>query len=123
MLHRNLCEAFRYAKLIGPENDEASLQEYSSQLLKRYIEEQLVYFPNSTKVLSQWIVTAGGLFDSVIIQNEIPITDMPPACQTALNNCMDEEVVKMWESMNGNLLCAALREMGLCVDGYSIPSL
>ena len=44
LLHRNLREAFRYAKLIGPENDEASLKYYSSQLLKRYIEEQLVFF-------------------------------------------------------------------------------
>ena len=108
--------------MIGQENDEASLKEYSSHLLKRYIEEQLVFFPNSIKVLSQWIVTEGCLFDFVIIKNEIPITDMPPAFQTSLNTCMDEEVVNMWDSMNRNLLGAALREMELCVDVYSIPS-
>ena len=122
ILHENLCESFRYAKLIGENNDEESLHEYSNQLLKRYIEEQLVFFPNSMKVLSQLIVTAGDLFDSVIVKNEIPITDLPPACQTALDNCMDEEVVKMWESMHGNVLCAAIKEMDVCVDVYSIPS-
>ena len=52
LLHQNLREAFRYAKLIGPEDDEASLKEYSSHLLRRYIEEQLVFSPNSIKVLS-----------------------------------------------------------------------
>jgi len=73
ILHENLRESFRYAKLIGLENDEASLKEYSSHLLKRYIEEQLIFFPNSIKVLSQWIVTAGCLFDSVIIIIKVPM--------------------------------------------------
>ena len=56
------------------------------------------------KVLSQWIVTAGELFDSVIIENEIPITDMPPGCQTALDNCMEGVVVEKWETMNKTFL-------------------
>ena len=73
------------------------------------------------KVLCQWIVTAGDLFESVIMKNEIPITDMPPACQTALDNSMEEEVVKSWEKMNSNLLGAALREMDLCSNMFSIP--
>ena len=90
--------------------------------LKRYIEEQLVFFPNSMKVLCQWIITAGDLFESVIIKNEIPITDMPPASQTALDNCMDEDVVKKWETMKGNLLGAAFRELELCSDMYSLPN-
>ena len=47
---------------------------------------------------------------------------MPPACQTALDNCKDEEVVNMWSSMNMNLLGAAFREMELCIDRVSIPS-
>ena len=104
IVHQSICGSLRYAKLIGPLDDEESLKKYSCTLLEKYIEEQLVYFPNSSNVLDKWIVTAGDLFESVIINNEIPITDMPPACQTSLNNCMDEEVVKKWESMNGNLL-------------------
>ena len=74
------------------------------------------------KVLCQWIITAGDLFESVIIKNEIPITDMPPASQTALDNCMDEDVVKKWETMKGNLLGAAFRELELCSDMYSLPN-
>ena len=64
LLHTNLRESFRYAKLIGPLNDTDSLMEYSNQLLRKFIEEQLVYFPNSTRVLGNWIVSAGDLFES-----------------------------------------------------------
>ena len=63
-------------------------------MLKNYIEKQLVYFPNSFKVLDKWIITSGDIFDSVIIRNEIPITDMPPSHQTSLNESKDEEVVE-----------------------------
>ena len=85
ILHQTLRESLRYAKLIGPLDDDASLKEYSNQFLRKYIEEQVVYFPNSSKVLDTWIVTAGDLFDSVIRRNEFPITDMPLSHQTALN--------------------------------------
>ena len=123
ILHRTLRESLRYAKLIGPLDDDDSLQQYSNMLLKKYIEEQLVYFPNSSKVLDSWIVTAADLFDSVIIRNEIPITDMPPAHQTALNECKEQEVVDMMASMNSNLLHAAFSELVEYVDLYEIPSI
>lgn len=81
----------------------------------------MVYFPDSSKVLDKWIVTVGDLFDSVIFRNEIPITDMPPAHQTALNDSKDEEVLKTWISMKDNLLGASFREMDSCVNLYLIP--
>ena len=93
ILNRTLRESLRYCKLIGPLDDDQSLEKYSGVFLKKCIEGQLVYFPNSANVLYQWIVTAGDLFDSVILRNEIPITDMPPCHQAALNASKDEEVV------------------------------
>ena len=101
VLHNTLRESLRYAKLIGPLDDQEFLKTYSRQLLKRFIEEKLVYFPNSMNVLSQWILTAGDLFNSVILLYDIPITDMPPAHQTALNSSKEEEVVKMTNFMKG----------------------
>ena len=123
ILHRTLRESLRYAKLIGPLDDDASLKEYSNQILRKYIEEQLQYFPNSSNVLDTWIVTAADLFDSVIIRNEMPITDMPPAHQTALNESKDKEVLDTWISMKEKFLGASFREMDSCVDLYSIPSI
>ena len=58
---------------------------------------------------SKWIVTAGDLFDSVILHDEIPITDMPPAHQTALNDCKDQEVLDTWISMKEQFLSASFR--------------
>ena len=45
--HVSLRESFCYAKLIGPENDDESLQSYSDQVFVLFIEEQLICFPNS----------------------------------------------------------------------------
>ncbi|MGB0404839.1 MAG: hypothetical protein ACPGDB_01450, partial [Fusobacterium sp.] len=92
LLHRNLKNALRYAKLIGPSDNKSDLEYYSNQLQKKFIEEQLVYFPNSSKMISNWIIIAGELFDSVIINDEIPITEMPPVLQTQLE-CVQEEKI------------------------------
>ena len=121
--HRTLRESLRYAKLIGPLDDDESLLKYSNELMKTFILEQLIYYPNSMKVIDQWIVTAAELFESVIINNEIPITDIPPSHQTALNAVMDEKVLQKWASMDKNILCASFREMDTCVELYSIPSI
>ena len=121
-LQTSLRDSLRYTKLIGPLDDENSLIQYSRKLLKRFIEEQLIYFPNSMNVMSQWILTASELFESVILRDEIPITDLPPAHQTALNTSKEEEVLKLWLDMKGSILCAAFQELESCIDLYSIPS-
>ena len=62
-------ESLRYAKLIGPSNDEDDVQCYSNQLLYLWIKEQLQYFPIGRRILSEWIVIVGDLFDSVIVRD------------------------------------------------------
>ena len=84
ILHRSIRESLRYAKLIGLSDDEDLLRIYSKKLLCSYIENQLVYFPNSTKVTDSWIMTAKDLLDNVIIRDKIKITDMPPVLQCDL---------------------------------------
>ena len=44
-----------------------------------------------------WIVTAGELFDSVIVRDKRPISDMPPVESTSLRAAQLEEVVTYWE--------------------------
>ena len=72
--------------------------EYSNHLLRNFIEDQLVYFPNSTRVLPKWIVTSDEFFESVIVRNDIPITDIPPSLQVALNVSKEEEVIKLYSN-------------------------
>ena len=53
LLHTTLRDSLRYTKLIGPSNDPQDLQNYSDKLLKLFIEEQLVYYPNGKKKHTQ----------------------------------------------------------------------
>lgn len=50
VLHQNLIEAFRYAKLIGLSKNPDDLQTYSNQLLYKWIEEQLQFTTPSFRV-------------------------------------------------------------------------
>ena len=74
-------------------------------------------------MIDKWIVTAGDLFESVIVRNEIPINDMPPALQVALNESKDEEVKSRIRSMKDTVLQAAFREMESTLDLYNIPDI
>eukprot|EP00957_Ditylum_brightwellii_P038123 2883172-Ditylum_brightwellii.AAC.1 len=92
VLHTFIRESLWYAKLIGPSDDEADLQRYSNRLLHQFIEEQMMYFPNSLCVVCDWIVIAGDLFDNMIVHNSTPITDLPPVQQSMLFSKTEEEI-------------------------------
>ena len=121
LLHKTLRESLRYAKLIGTSDDPEKLKKYSDQLLKMFIEEQLVFYPNSSKVIDSWIVSAGELLDGVIIRNEIPITDMPPVLQTQVE--MQSQVTKsiLLQKLKKNLISAITKELDHVSDYYNIP--
>ena len=72
--------------------EDHDLQLYSNDLLHKWIEEQLQYFPNSKRVLSEWIVIAGDLLDSIIVRNEFSISDMPPVQLSSLFGNSDESI-------------------------------
>ena len=109
ILHTSLRKSLRYAKLIGDSEDEESLKKYSKDLLKLYFLQQVITFPNSTRVIGAWINAAADLFDGIIIRNEIPITDMPPVLQITINAIGSDTVSQKLLSMKKNLLSAALR--------------
>ena len=52
-MHENLREYLRYCKLIGEKNDERALKVYANSLTKKYIEEQVQFFPNTKRVIDQ----------------------------------------------------------------------
>ena len=122
LLHPNIRESLRYAKLIGPSNDPDMLQSYSDKLLHMFILEQLRYFPNSKRVLDTWIVTAGDLLDAIIIRDEIPIHDLPPVQQTTLHASKTEEIVRYWDESKAKLIKAAHTELESVMIPYDIPS-
>ena len=65
-LHGTIIDCFRHAKLIGPDDEITSLENYSYEICARYIKEQLSYFPNAMQTIYTFIVVSGDIFDSVI---------------------------------------------------------
>ena len=122
-MHSTLRECFRYAKLIGDNDDDESLELYSKNLLHLFVTESLVYFPNSRNVLDTYIIAAGDLFDDVIISNEIPITDMPASHQNLLMREKDEEITKYIIMRNNNMVKASYLELEEVVTLLQIPVL
>ena len=58
--------------------DEHLLQEYSNNLLWKFIEGQVVYFSNNKLAVDAWIIDAVELFDNFIIHDLILISGIPP---------------------------------------------
>ena len=84
------------AKLIGDSRDPEDLQQYSDSLLKLFITKQLKFYPCSYSQMDRYVVLAGELFDSIIVRNEIPITDMPPSLQTSLDYIYEDSIKNFW---------------------------
>lgn len=111
-MHASLRECFRAAKLIGPSNEEEDLRAYSAQLLRRFIEEQLVYFSNSRRVLGEWIVLIGEIFDSIIIYDEMLVTDMPSVQMSSIIQNIEEEMEATLKEQKAKIIDAAKKEFG-----------
>ena len=77
-MYQSLRECLRYCQLIGPDDDEVSLLEYTKILTRRYIEEQVQYFPNTQRVIDYWIITEFRIFRRIIVHNDLPVTEMSP---------------------------------------------
>ena len=111
-LHSSLRKSLRYAKLIGPNDDNESLQQYSKDLLKKFVLEQCVKFPNSMREIDSFIIDAAHLFDDIIINDTLPITDLPPVLQTAIHESNEMAQIKYWKDMRSSIISSARAEIG-----------
>ena len=121
MSHGKTRELLRHCKLIDANNDEESLKLYSRELLYKYIEKKLVYFPNRTQVTDKWNATALELLDSVIICDEMPITDMHPILNSELDNNKNELVLKSLKGLKFYIVKSAFFEMVNTLALHNIP--
>ena len=69
LLNDTLRGYFRNSKLIGEEDDPEYMQKYSNQVMNIFVDTQLVFFPNGQRMIDAFIIQAGYLLDSVIINN------------------------------------------------------
>ena len=115
-------ESLRYSKLIGPNDDEESLKEYVNKLLYDFIEEQLVYFPNSRQIIDSWIVIAHELLINIVLHDEIPIVDIPPVQMTSLYAMKSDEAVAYREEIRRDVVSSALTELSHSSEDCDLPS-
>mmetsp|Transcript_19481 Transcript_19481/g.27406 ORF Transcript_19481/g.27406 Transcript_19481/m.27406 type:complete len:548 (+) Transcript_19481:1364-3007(+) len=119
--HASLRQSFRFAKLIGLSDDPIDLQRYSNELLKKIIINEMVWYPNARQQVNEWIVVAGDLIDSVIINDEIPITDLPPVQLTSLYS--DPQFNEHKNKIKSNVIDAAFEELKEdTIIRFEIPS-
>ena len=58
ILHPALRETFRYANLIGVEDEEESLKKYCNVLVVKYIKGKLVHYHNGYRITGSWIIVS-----------------------------------------------------------------
>lgn len=118
----SLQESFYYAKLIGPSNEPEELQKYSGNLLYCWIEEQLQYWPNSKRLVTEWIVIAGELFDGVIVRDELSISDMPPVQLSSLFGSSEKDINIYIKSLKGTFIDAIHEEISpTTIESCNVP--
>ena len=122
--HASIRECFRYAKLIGDSDGIEELNEDISKLLLRYIKEQVIYFPNSKRVIDSWIIAADDILESAIIQDEILITNLPSVQLATLFSDIETTNNSFAKQIKYNIIDAALKELGeTTIRNCNIPSI
>ena len=123
ILHQNLREAFRYAKLISPSKDPDNLQMYSNQLLYRWITEKLQFTTPSFRGQYEFITITAEIFNSIIVYNELPILDMPPVQLSTLFRNSNEDINLYVKTLKLIFFEAIYKELGQnTFDAYNVPS-
>ena len=80
-----------------------------------------MYYPNGQRIIDSWIVHAGDLFDSIIIDNEVPMTEMPAVQLSALLLERDDIFELFKNGLTSDVIRAALREIGDAHERCDIP--
>jgi len=117
--HATLRESLIEARLIGTNSDSASLRRYSTNLLKIVMDKCMKVQPTSMTKLESSMIDAEILLDSVILRDQIPMTDIPPCLLTPLLDSYDEKLKNCWVTIKDNHLSAIFASLP---SGLNIPT-
>ena len=82
----------------------ASLKKYVDDMVKLTIDKVCTRQPISLRNLEDYLIAASNLFESVILCDELPSTDLPPCILTELLNDKAEELAKFWTTVKDDHL-------------------
>jgi hypothetical protein len=84
------------AQLIGRSTDDDSLYNYSTNLLQLYIEQELIFLPNSMRKTDMFITLVQKLLDDIIIRNEFSANEHPHTL-AGLQSSLTHEFNQFWK--------------------------
>ena len=94
------------ARLIGMEENDESRQQYANDLLRKYILEQVVFYPNSLRKADGFIVNASRIFETIILKDEF-IANEIPFTLTEMLNAAEVEQIQFWDQLIDTQLTSA----------------
>ena len=118
----SLRDSFKNAKIMGTETDDESLILYSNGHVNNFFHKQLVRYPNGQRIIDSWIIHSGDLFDSIIVDNEMPMTEMPAAQLPALLLERDNIFESFKNGLTSDVIRTATREIGDANERCNVPS-
>lgn len=104
LTHPTFRDSLRSVGLIGDSVDEHSLRVYARKLTCRYIEEQLVYYPNSLTKAEKFICLAKQVFDDAIVHNALSMSELSPYTMTGIRIAASEKNIRYWQEMKASQL-------------------
>lgn len=116
--HPSFRECFKMVDLIGVNDDEESLIQYSRNVSKSFFKEQLVFYPNPMFKTESFIVLAKTLFDDIIIKNILPINELPPFTMNQLREVVTEKNKQFWIENNE---CQLHAIYSVVADLFDVP--
>ena len=99
MNHPSFRSCLKFVGLIGSETDTKSLKKYANELTKKYIVSQVINYPNSMKKSETYIVMANGIFNDVILYDDIPINELPSYKMNSLRVEKSNQDEKFWRKI------------------------
>ena len=91
---------------------------YLSDLLKN----SWFLFPNSRQIIDTWIYESGELFDDVIIEGSIPITEISAVQLTSILKSVDEKSEALRKKVKEEVISSAFKELGGSLVSCNVPS-
>jgi hypothetical protein len=120
LTHVSMRDSFVCAKLV----DANDLVESVNRLTKRYILEQLCFYPIGTKRFDFFMEMASTTLTEVIVHDRMPIFEMPACLYTVLQQSMSVKAEKRIKHMRETALVVAYRELeSVSIHQSSFPSL
>ena len=105
----DIVDCFVRAKLLGPDprTHEADVR----LLTKRYIIEQLVFLPGSTRQFDKHVIAAHQTLHQALINRHLPLNEMPPALYTHLVAVSDANARNHMRKLRTSLCETAVNEL------------